>query len=374
MSENIESLENEIALAQTRLDELQEIYKQTTGNQYISPASKHQHNWTRLMMVGFAFISCFIYMFGVRGTGKGELPIPDFVFSIDVQYYLVLTFYVLIAILIPQSKSFKGYQLMQLFLGFWCMHWLVYDWWWWAYEMGLGHLDLPAWWNDAFYSPLLMKDPPMWLFLIEALLGSGIGLYTLFVPKCNKHLAPAWIYLYTVYMNASVFLLFGVDNTIILAIGICLLLVAYGLAIYFMIEEKSFQKLAKIIKKHLPIKKAKVSDEQEQKQDREEEPERKEKVHWSDKLLSFDPFKKPWSYVMFVCLVTQHILTATVVGVGLIVSIIPWFVIPILYFFKEAIDHNDWNPVVKKVLKALLIALLIFVCVFMNLITTADIV
>jgi len=333
-------------------------------------------------MVGFAFISCFVYMIGVNKDGRGILeiltwtqeegfvmkPFPDFIFSMDVQYYLVMTFYVLIAILIPQSKTLKGYQLMQLFLGFWCLHWLVYDWWWWAFTAGLGQLDLPAWWHEPFYSPLLIPHPPHWLFLTEALLGSLIGLYTLFVPKNNKHLAPAWIYLYTVYMNASVFMLFKAETPVILAVGIILLVISYSLAIYFMIQERSFQKLGKIIKKHLPIKKAKVSDDQEQEQDREEEPEQKAEVHWSDKLLSFDPFKKHWSYVMLICLLTHHFLTIFVVEVGLLVSLIPWFILPLLYFFKEAIDHNDWDPRVKKVMKASLIALFIFVCVFMNLI------
>ena len=138
----------------------------------------------------------------------------------------------LLAVILPQSSYLKGYQLIQLFFGFWCFHWLLYHWWWWAYRIGLGEVALPSFWTALFHDNLLIPNPPMWLFLTEAILGALMGLYTFFIPHRTRDLIPTIGWLYTVYVNASICSYLNLQTPVILAIGIIIIGCCFGLAIW----------------------------------------------------------------------------------------------------------------------------------------------
>lgn len=356
--ESAQDLTTQIQETERILKDYYEKYETITGESYVQPVAKSQWNWTRLLTIGFAFISCMVYLLGIAKVGKDSSGLPELFFGVDVQYYLFLTFYFLLAVIIPQIHQLKGYQIMQLFLGFWCFHWLVYDWWWWAYELGLGVVyNTPEFWNDLFYSPLLIPNPPMWLFLVEAFLGTGIGFYTIFVPKSNRDIAPSFIYLYTVYMNASVGLVFGLTTPVILGIGITLILIAYGLAILSMKRNHVFE----------AIKQRYISKNRETKSSSSSQP-------WIDRILSFDAFKAPWSYVTIFCLITFHVITLILPGLGVLFALIPWYLIPILFLFRQSIYHNSWSAKKKRILFILIVVLIMLAFAFLFLIEELNIV
>lgn len=325
------ALVEKIWATEKQLSDLYEQYRAITHRSYEShlPIKNERGStrwkWTIFMCLGYAFISCVTYLLGIAKSGRNSgLGIPEFFFEVDIAYYAILNFYVLFMVLIPQLKNFKDYQIWTIFFGFWCCHWLIYDWWWWAYEFGVGKILDPAeFWVKPFYSPLLMPNPPMYLFLIEAILGSIMGVYTFFVPRNGKQLAPTLLWLWAVYLNASVMMLLGLEMPWILIVGIIIVFVAFAIAIHNTIRF---------------IKRSKVPDLVEKDEEKESVPiiEKIQNSKWV-KVLQFDVLKKPWAFVIIAIFGFMYLFLAINPAIGLYMGMLIWYIIPLLYLVRRTL-------------------------------------
>ena len=150
------NLEEEIWACEQRLESLRNDYMSKTGHMPRRSLNDSSWKWTIFMTLGFAFITMIVYLLGIRHTGSSSgLGIPEFFFETDISYFAILTFYLILAVLMVQSKKLRGYQSVSLILGFWCAHWLIYDWGWYAYSYGVGEIpDLSAF-HHAGFQPLV---------------------------------------------------------------------------------------------------------------------------------------------------------------------------------------------------------------------------
>ncbi len=329
-NDTFSALVEKISTTEKQLAELYDQYRAITHNSYETSLplqntrGSSRWRWTIFMCLGYAFISCVTYLLGIAKSGRDlGLGIPEFFFEVDIAYYAILNFYVLFMILIPQLKEFKDYQIWTIFFGFWCCHWLIYDWWWWAYEFGVGKIpDINAFWLKPFYSPLLMPNPPMYLFLIEAILGSIMGIYTFFIPRNGKQLAPTFMWLWAVYINASVMMLLGVEMPWILIVGITIVVIAYAIAI---------NNTIRFIKRR---KESSVLEDEEK-----ESAQINEKIKNSiwGKILQFDVLKKPWVFILIAIFGFMYLFLATRPAIGLYMGMLIWYIIPLLYLVRKSL-------------------------------------
>jgi hypothetical protein len=206
-------------------------------------------------------------------------------------------------VLMVQSKKLSGYQSMSLILGFWCAHWLIYDWGWYAYSYAVGEIpDLSAFWQSTFSTPLFIPNPPYWLFLTIAILGGIMAFYTFTIPKRRRHLIPPMIWLYAAYINASICGMTGLNPTGILIVGLILVSVAFGLMGYFTI-----QRLLKGLPNWLKDTTSKR------------------------KWLTSDPLGLPLIFAMVAMLIIMPLFLTINPTVGLFLGMIPWFFLPMYY-------------------------------------------
>jgi hypothetical protein len=246
-------------------------------------------------------------LIGIKKSGINDYSgIPAFLYKADVQYFAILTFFIIFAIINVQQDQLRGYQILLLFLGFWCAHWLIYDWAWWVLEIGFGHVNLSTFWTKPFYSPLLIENPPMWLFLLEAILGAFVSIYTFSIPDNFKKLVPSLIWLYTVYANASVCSLLGLNTLFTLLIGIFLIIVVFSLMLFYTLKKIRTLDL-KNIKNQL-----RLSD-------------------WTINPLSF-----PYFLVFIAFFVLSYIFSLIEPIIGILLGMIPWYVMPGIYTFVKA--------------------------------------
>ncbi len=329
--DKLNALVEKIIATETQLNDLYERYRVLTNENYetsrlmINERGTNRWRWTIFLCLGFAFISCVTYLLGIAKSGQdSNLGIPEFFFETDISYFAILTFYGLFMALIPQMKNFKDYQIWAIFFGFWCCHWLIYDWWWWAYEFGVGEIpDAAAFWVKPFYSSLLMPHPPMYLFLIEAILGAIIGVYTFLIPRNGKQLAPTLLWLWAVYPNASVMMLLGVTMPWVLIIGISLVLIAYIIAI---------KNTIRFLKRRNESDSIETTDEEEP----EKVIEKIQRSKWA-KILQFDILKKPWVFVLLASFGLMYLFLALNPAIGLYTGMVIWYLIPFLYLVRRTL-------------------------------------
>nr|MDO8115616.1 hypothetical protein [Candidatus Sigynarchaeota archaeon] len=211
--DSVIKLENDIFDCEHRLEALRKEYMARTGHMPARGMADFSWKWSIFMMLGFAYISMVVYLLGIAKAGRTSgLGIPSLFFSLDVAYFALLTFSALLMVIVIQAKKLAGYQSMALILGFWCAHWLVYDWSWMAYVFGIGSIGDPmSFWSSVFGRDFLVVDPPMWLFLTEAVVGGFVALYTFTFPRRKRELIPPVVWLYAVYANATICVYAGLD-------------------------------------------------------------------------------------------------------------------------------------------------------------------
>jgi positive regulator of sigma E activity len=336
----LQELSKEIHNAELKLNQLREEYLSRTG---VLPSRTFRDidwRWTIFMTLGIAYITFIVYYLAIKEAGRGEgFGIPDFLYNVEIQYYGVLTFFIIFGIVNIQTHRLRGYQVLVLFLGFWCAHWLLYDWSWWAMEIGFGHVDLDIFWVREFYAPLLIEKPPMWLFLIEAILGAVMSVYTFLVPNNYKKLIPTIIWLYAVYINALVCSMIGLNTPITLSIGLVLIAVAFGLMFYY-----SLQKL-----KENKRKKAQTLNSIPAK-------------------VAASPLTKPYIYITIFLVAISYVFLVTIPLVGFLLGMVTWYVMPFVYFIVNAIPFQKLSQKKKIVIITSAIGGIVAIMLFLTMI------
>ena len=304
----LDDLAKEIETSELRLETLRNAYAKRTGHPPARSLRDPRWRWTIFMVLGFAFISSMVYLLGIGHYGS-NVPsgIPSFFYNTEIAYFAILTFYILIMALVVQNDKISGYQAWGLILGFWCSQILIYDWSWWAMEAGLGLLDPSTFWNTPFGTPFLIPNPPMWLFLTEAILGGVMSLYTFTIPDSFRKLFPPALWLYALYGNASICEALLLPFPAILGIGIALVACAFSAAAIF-----ARQRLRGGIPAWL-----------------KDWPAFKQK--WHPKNWSADPLALPWVVILVGMLVVMHLFLALVPVVGLFIGMLPWFFVPLFF-------------------------------------------
>ena len=336
---SLEELSKEIRDTELKLKKLREEYLSRAG---VLPPRTFQDKdwrWTIYMTLGIAYITFITYFMGIKQSGRGEgFWIPDFLYNAEVQFYGVLTFFVIFAIVIVQKQRLRGYQVLALLIGFWCTHWLLYDWIWWAMEFGFGHESLITFWTTKFYSPLLIEKPPMWLFLVLALFGCGMSAYTFFVPDDYKKLIPSIIWLYAVYMNGLVGAILGLNTPVTLAIGLTLIAIAFGLSIYNTVKKVKKVKTRKAEAPNLPADKR-----------------------------NHQPLKKYYVFIFISLVVASYIFSILIPLIGFIIGMITWYVIPLTKFIINATPFQKLSKKKKIVVIVIVIIGIALVGAFLTL-------
>ncbi len=316
--EKIKSVEKEILSTENKLRELKNQYKSLTGHVPLRKLSDHDWKWTIFMVLGFEFISCMVYLLGIRKAGRDlNTGIPSIFFSTDFAYFAILSFYILFMVLVIQPEKLGSIQTISLFLGFWCFHWLIYDWSWWAIQAGFGNIGDPSqFWVTPFGFDALIPDPPMWLFLTEALLGSIMGLYTFTVADSYKKVIPPAIWLFAIYGNAMIGAQIGLSRGMIIFTGIALVVIAFALAGFFTFQKIKRNDYPSWLKNFNTLKN------------------KLKRENWS-----LDPLSPPCILIILIMLFLMHLFLVLIPVVGLFLGMIAWYFLPffiILYHASNA--------------------------------------
>ncbi len=287
-----------------------------------------------------------VYLLGISKQGKGlDTGIPAFFFETDFAYFAILTFFAVLMVLMVQLHKINGFQALALFLGYWCAHWLIYDWSWWAIVIGFGEKTLPGFWWERFGYDLLIIRPPMWFFLIEAFIGAGMALYLFTVPKSHKELIPPIIWLFAAYMNAELLQLFGVGERVIYISGIAFLCFAVGLVVFFTIHR---------LKDGFPSWLTNSTELKNKLKPR----------NWS-----IDPLGAPLVFIMVGALCLMHLFLVLNPVVGLFLGITPWLIVPLLYMLISSSNFAKLPIWAKILIAALLAGLVMTLMIFMTILS-----
>jgi hypothetical protein len=342
---SLTELEKEIWTCEQRLQALRNDYRARTGHMPTRSLNDSSWKWSIFMCLGFAFISMIVYLLGISKVGADAgMGIPEFFFNTEIAYFALLTFYVVLAVLMVQSQKLSGYQSMSLILGFWCAHWLIYDWGWYAYEFGVKEItDLSGFWQDLFSSPLLIPNPPYWLFLTIAILGGIMAFYTFTIPRCRKHLIPPIIWLYAGYINASICKTMGLSSPDILIVAIVLVALSFGLMGYF-----TFLRL----KRGLPAWLANFGKAAEG----------GKKRSWTTNPLGF-----PLVLAIVGMLLLMHLFLATNPALGLFLGMLPWYFLPTYYILINSTGVAKVQGLKRLLITSILTALFVAFIVIMSL-------
>ncbi len=335
---SLEELSKEIHTAELKLEQLQQEYLSRTGVLPPRTIQDKEWQWTIYMTLGIAYITFITYFLGIKQSGRGEgFWIPDFLYNAEIQFYGVLTMFVIFAVVTVQNRRLRGYQALGLLLGFWCAHWFLYDWIWWAMEFGFGHEDI-LFWISEFYSPLLIEKPPMWLFLTLAVFGVGMSVYTFTVPDNYKKLIPTVIWLYAVYMNGLVCAMIGLSTPIALVIGLIFVTLSFSLSIYFAV--KKVKDSTGINKKTLTS----LPDE-----------------------APFPILRKYFWYIFILLVLTSYILSIFIPLAGLFVGMLTWYIIPSVKFIINATSFQKLSRTKKFIVIISVIVGISFISLFLTL-------
>lgn len=338
---SLKELEREISETEQHLEDLRKTYMQKTGHSPVRNLTDHSWRWTIFMALGFAFITSMVYLLGISSKMDSVVTnIPAFFFGTDFAYFAILTFFAILMILMVQSRKINGFQALALFLGYWCAHWLIYDWSWWAICLGTRAEPLAGFWVKEFGYDLLIIRPQMWFFLTEAFIGAGLALYLFTVPKSHKELLPPIIWLFAAYMNAELLQLFGVGEDVIFITGMTFLGVALGLAAFFTLwrlKTHGFPSWFSSVKNRLRFS------------------------NWS-----YDPLGVPMIFVMIGMVCLMHLFLVLVPVVGLFLGIIPWLIVPLLYLLLNSANFEKLPNWGKGIVLGLMLGLIIVLMVFMT--------
>jgi hypothetical protein len=338
-------LEQDIRDHEARLEKLRNDYMKLTGHMPVK-LNDFEWKWSVFMGIGFAYISMIVYLLGIAHAGEGsEYGIPSFFFGTDIAYFPILTMYALLMLMMAQARKLSGLQSMSFILGFWCTHWLFYDWGWYAYLIGI-HDVIPdaAFWASAFGRNFLVVDPPMWLFLAEAITGVCIGLYSFTMPRRRRHLIPPILWLYGTYFNATILELTGVSAESISIVAICFLVAVFGTIALFL-GERIIERL----------------------------PEWRSKRETRLKLkLKLDPLGFPLGIVMVGLAAMTNIFLVLEPAVGLFFGLVPWYIVPIYYILIRSTGIAKASRVAKIVVVTILSTIFIIFLVLVSVLPIAD--
>jgi len=347
LERSIKDLEEEIRTQENDLQKLRTQYINLTGHTLPHNLSDYSWKWTIFMVLGFAFISSMVYLLGIKKSGSDlDTGIPAIFFQTDFAYFAILTFYIIFMLLSVQPEKFGSYQAISLFLGFWCAHWLIYDWSWWAIEAGFGLIGEPiAFWQSEFGFDALIPNPPMWLFLTEALLGGIMSLYTFTIPDNYKKLTPPAIWLFAIYGNAILGSSIGFPTIMIYITAIIFVILAFGTAGIFIFQR---------VKKGLPdwMTNRKILKE------------KLKKSNWS-----IDPLSPPGIFIIIGMLILMHLFLILIPVVGLFLGMIPWFFVPFFFILFNSSNAKKYSKRIQTLIDAILVVFIIILWVFFILIS-----
>lgn len=305
---SIDELEIQIKTLENNLQDLRIEYMRKKGQLPARNLRDFNWRWTIFITLGFAFISSIVYLLGIAKVGiSEETGIPSFFFHTDIAYFSILSLYVIIMVLVVQSNKINGYQTIVLISGFWCAHWLIYDWSWWALRIGMGTVNLDGFWTKGFGSPIVVPHPSMWMFLLWAILGGVMAFYTFSIPKSYKELLPPTIWLYTGYPNASICEMIGISENNILIIGIILITISFSIAAIFTYDRLR----SKPLNWHICREEIKKS--------------------FKKRNLRLDPLTLPWIFIIIGMLILMYLFLVLIPVIGLFLGFIPWMLIPLFY-------------------------------------------
>ncbi len=335
---SINELEIEIKTLEKNLEGLRNEYLKKTGQLPARDLRDFSWRWTIFITMGFAFISSIVYLLGIAKVGISEdTGIPSFFFHTDIAYFSILTLYVIIMVLIVQSNKINGYQTLVLISGFWCAHWLIYDWSWWALRIGMGTINLDGFWARGLGSPIVVPHPPMWMFLVWAILGGIMAFYTFTIPKKYIELLPPTIWLYTGYPNASICEMIGISDDMILIIGIILIVISFSIAGYF-----TFCRLkGKSLDWHKKREEIKKSLKKEN--------------------LNLDPTALPWIFIIGGMLILMYLFLILIPVIGLFLGFTSWMLIPLFYILFKGSSALKYRRAIKLIIAIALVAALIVI-------------
>ena len=339
----IKELESKILSVEKDLESMRSQFLIKTGRLPTASYKDPSWRWTVFITLGFAFISSMVYLLGISKSGKNaNTGIPAFFFETDMAYFAILSMYVVVMVLVVQSNKISGYQALVVLLGFWCSHWLIYDWAWHAIKIGMGQTDLVGFWESEFYSPLVMPRPPMWMFLTWAIIGGIIALYTFTIPKNTKELIPPALWLYTAYANATICDSIGLEREVILIIGIILIIFVFIIMVYF-----TRARLRSDLPKFSRI--------------REDFKSKFKKENWK-----LDPLGVPLILIFVGMLVTMHLFLVLIPVIGLFFGIIPWFIMPFYFILFRSSGVLQYSKRIQVITGVFLLIFIIVVLLFMN--------
>jgi hypothetical protein len=303
-------LEQDIRDQEAQLEKLRNDYMKLTGHMPVK-VNDFEWKWSVFMGIGFAWITMIVYLLGIRYVGTGTFSIPSFFFNTEIAYFIILTIYGLLMVIMSQAHKFSGLQSMSYILGFWCAQWLFYDWEWYAYMIGI-HAETPdaAFWQRAFSRNFLIISPPMWLFLVLAIIGACIGIgYTFTFPRRRRHLLPPMLWIISVYFLPTILHdIFGVSADAVQTVSICFLVAVFGLMAYF-IGERIHERLPEWRSRREKRAKLKVT---------------------------LDPLGFPFAILMLGLVATTHLFLVLSPAVGLFVGLTAWFIVPIYYLLVHS--------------------------------------
>ncbi len=329
-------LEQEIRQCEEHLEKLRKSYRAETGHLPSSSLIDKSWRWTVFLSLGFAFISAMVYLLGISHRNESDsMGIPRVFYGTDYAYFAILTFYILFIAVAGFAHRISGHQIWGLLLGFWCAHWLIYDWAWWAIDIGFGNHDPTTFWTNTFGNPLFIPNPPYWLFLTLAIVGGIMALYTLTVPRNFKQLLPPMLWLYAVYANASVIQVMGAETITIFAVGLSIIVAAFAFAIWSTIKRLLERKL------------------------KWQEWGQKIKASLHPKGWSSDPLSLPWVFIMVGMLALMHLFLALTPVVGLFLGMIPWYFVPAFYLMYRSLPSGRWHIAVRILVAVLLAGFLV---------------
>nr|MDO8108797.1 hypothetical protein [Candidatus Sigynarchaeota archaeon] len=351
--ESLKKIEQEIAAHEQELTKLRAEYMARTGHMPIRKLTDFEWKWSVFMGLGFAFITMIVYLLGIAKYGKGSgTGIPSFFFSTDISYFAILTIYGLLAIMMVQAKKFSGFQSFAFILGFCCIHWLIYDWGWQFYLFGIGSIGDPAaFWQSTFGRDFLVVNPPMWLFLTEAIIGGCMAFFTFTFPRARRHLIPSMLWLYAVYVNATILEFAGVPASTITIVAVCLLVATFGFLGFFV-----YQRLKSV----LPAWLARPKESNTAPHTRRK---------WK---LTGDPLGFPFAIAMIAMVAATNLVLVLNPAIGLFFGLIPWFIVPIYYILINSTGLARTQRMVKIVVGITLTALFVASIIAVSILPLGD--
>ena len=106
----LEELSKEIHSTERKLKELRDQYLSRTGVLPPRTMQDKDWRWTIYMTLGIAYITFITYFLGIKQSGRGEgFWIPDFLYNAEVQFYGVLSFFIIFALHGGYSARISSY-------------------------------------------------------------------------------------------------------------------------------------------------------------------------------------------------------------------------------------------------------------------------